>query len=88
MDVNRRLPQEPEQSHDLRDFPARYFALFTAIPSGELSPMMKLASIAVPVVASYSPTVPESKGADERKGNHLRVVLSAGVWGVGGGAGS
>jgi hypothetical protein len=37
---------------------ARYFPLLMAIPMGKFSPVMKLALIADPVVASYSPTEP------------------------------
>ena len=36
----------------------RYFALLTASPTGLFSPVMKLALIAVPVLASYSLTIP------------------------------
>ena len=61
MGLEQRL-RESEQSGDLGNYSARllvrYFALLTAIPSGLLSPVSKLALIAAPVVASYSPTVP------------------------------
>jgi hypothetical protein len=45
---------------------AHYFALLTATPLGKVSPVMKLALIGAPVLASYSPTVPPKKFATKR----------------------